>query len=207
MSKRRRAGIIGLIALLAAVLVLLDRGCASAGRRGLLATRPPSADDFAKYDGKTFAVTRVVDGDTLDIDVPDGQYEHTRIRLWGVDAPETGTGNGEPMYYGPQAGQFARESALGKRVTVYMDQGNRTRGKYGRLLAYVELPDDSILNELLLTEGFAFADLRFRHALYHKYQQLEASARRQQKGLWKAATREQLPLWLQQRKPSLLRPN
>ena len=195
MSRRRRAGIVGLVALLAAACVLLDRGCASSGR--------PAAGDFAKYDGKTFTVTKVVDGDTLDIDLPDGKYAHTRIRLWGIDAPETAAG--QPMYYGPQATQFATESALGKRVTIYMDQGNRTRGKYGRLLAYVELPDGTILNERLLTEGYAYADLRFQHGLYHKYQQAEASARRQKKGLWKDATREQLPVWLQQRRPDLLR--
>jgi len=56
----------------------------------------------------------------------------------------------------------------------------------------------------LLIEGFAYADLRFRHSFYNKYPQLEASARRDTKGLWEKVTREQLPKWLQQRKPNLL---
>ena len=44
-----------------------------------------------------------------------------------------------------------------------------------RLLAYIELPDGRFLNEELLSEGFAYADLRFRHSYYQKYQQLEAA--------------------------------
>jgi len=108
------------------------------------------------------------------------------------------------MYFGPQATEFTTKLALGKKVTIYLDEGNRTRGYYGRLLAYVQLSDRRFLNKLLLTEGFAYADLQFRHSFYHKYQQDEESARRQKKGLWQNVTREQLPQWLQTEKPNLL---
>jgi endonuclease YncB( thermonuclease family) len=60
------------------------------------------------------------------------------------------------------------------------------------------------LNEVLLTEGFAYADLRFRHSYYNKFKQLEAAARSREKGLWEAVTHEQLPEWLQSRNPALL---
>jgi endonuclease YncB( thermonuclease family) len=60
------------------------------------------------------------------------------------------------------------------------------------------------LNEVLVAEGFAYADLRFRHSFYNKYKQLEATARSQKKGLWKEVTRSQLPEWLQRKKPNLL---
>jgi len=87
---------------------------------------------------------------------------------------------------------------------VYLDATEHTRGKYGRLLAYVQLPDGRFLNEVLVAEGFAYADLRFRHIFYHKYPRLEASARSRKKGLWEKVTRDQLPKWLQRKKSRLL---
>jgi len=152
------------------------------------------ARDFEKYHGKTFAVAGIVDGDTIDIDIPDGKSDHTRIRLWGIDTPETKHSEKGVMYFGPEAAEFARELALGKQITVYLEE-HRTRGKYGRLLAYVQLPDGRFLNKVLLSEGFAYADVRFRHSSYHEYKQLEAAARSQKKGLWPDVTREQLPKW------------
>ena len=196
MSRRRRTGIIILCLLLAALFIWLDH---SSIRRKW--QRQPN--DFEKYHDKTFTVVKVVDGDTIDIDVPDGKYNHTRIRLWGIDTPETKNPKLGVMYFGPQAAEFTTKLALGKQVTVYLEE-HRTRGYYGRLLAYVQLPDRRFLNKVLLSEGFAYADLRFRHNFYNKYPQLEASARRQKKGLWEKVTREQLPEWLQQRKPNLL---
>jgi endonuclease YncB( thermonuclease family) len=94
--------------------------------------------------------------------------------------------------------------AAGKRVTVHLDETERTRGNYGRLLAYLELPDGTVLNELLLAEGYVYADLRFRHSYFHKYGQLEASARALRKGLWAEVTRDDLPDWLQRMRPNLL---
>jgi micrococcal nuclease len=161
------------------------------------------ANDLEKYHAGTFTVVNVVDGDTIDIDIPDGQYEHTRIRLWGIDTPETKNPKVGVMYFGPEAAEFATELTLRKNVTVYLEE-HSTRGKYGRLLAYVQLPDKRFLNEVLLTEGYAYADLRFRHSLYNRYKQLDASARSLKKGLWENVTREQLPEWLQRMKPNLL---
>jgi len=205
MSRRRRNAIFVAILLLLALLVWFDH---SPIRRSWQ-QRPTSGEkakayDFEKYHGKTFTVVKVVDGDTIDIDVPDGKYRHTRIRLWGIDTPETKKPATPVMYFGPEATEFTKKLALGKQVAIYLDKGNRTRGKYGRLLAYVQLPDKRFLNEVLVAEGFAYADLRFRHSLYYKYQNLQASARRQKKGLWEKVTRDQLPEWLQRMKPNLL---
>lgn len=205
MSRRRQNAIFVGCLLLLAVLVLFDRSPIRRSRqRQPQSGQEAKAYDFEKYHGKTFAVVKVVDGDTIDIDVPDGKYEHTRIRLWGIDAPETRSDKVNEIYFGREAGEFAGELTLGKQVTVYLDEGNRTRGKYGRLLAYVQLPDRAFLNEVMVAEGFAYADLRFRHSLYNKYKDLQTSARRQKKGLWPNVKREQLPQWLQERRPDLL---
>lgn len=205
MSRHRRAGIIVLCLLLVVVFVWLDHSpIRSKWRPQPKSDQQVRAYDFEKYHAGTFTVVNVVDGDTIDIDIPDAQYENTRIRLWGIDTPETKNPDLGVMYFGPEAAEFASRLVLKKSITVYLDEGNNTRGKYGRLLAYVQLPDGGFLNEILLAEGFAYADLRFRHSFYNRYKQLDASARSLKKGLWEKVTREQLPEWLQRMNPNLL---
>jgi endonuclease YncB( thermonuclease family) len=204
MSGHQKACIIALCLSAAAVFILLDH---SPLKRKWL-KRPKSKEqttvyDLEKYHKKTFTVVKVIDGDTFDIDIADVNHNHTRIRLWGVDSPETKNPYSSVTYFGPEGAEFAEKAALGKQVRIYLEE-HRTRGKYGRLLAYIQLPEGEFLNEVLVSEGFAYADLRFRHSLYQKYKQLESSARRQQKGLWEKVTREQLPEWLQRMRPELL---
>lgn len=206
MSRRRKAGLIALCLLAAILLAWADRGLVAPtlwSSHKSDESRDQSAD-LEKYHGRTFTVVKAIDGDTIDIDVPDAGYEHTRVRLLGIDGPEINSERFGTMYFGPQAAAAMKELALGGKVTVYLDAPNPTRGKYGRLLAYVKLPDGSFLNETLLTEGLVYADLRFEHSFYNKYKQLESSARNLEKGLWQKALRGQLPEWLQRMNPKLL---
>lgn len=205
MSRRRKTGLILLCLLGLALLSWLDHSTI-AGRWPYrrLSELPTSADDLEKYHGKTFTVARIIDGDTLDIDIRDAQYERTRIRLLGIDAPEMQTEQSPPMYYAQQATDRTKEYALDQSVVVFLDAPNPTRGKYDRLLAYVQLPDGLFLNEILLEEGFAYANRRFRHSFFNKYKGLEARARSGQKGLWQNVTRDQLPRWLQKMESKLL---
>jgi len=202
MSRRRRAGITILVVLAAAFLLWLDHGVVKPKWQAPSESNESTkAYDLEKYHARTFTVVNVVDGDTIDIDADDGKYDHTRIRLWGIDTPETKNPETGVMYFGPEAAEFTRKLTLGMPVTIYLDE-NRTRDnkKYNRLLAYIKLQDGRFLNEVLLTEGFAYADLRFKHDFYNKYKQLEASARTSKKGLWEGVTYEQLPKWLQKEK-------
>ncbi len=205
MSRRSRRLIIAAVAILASAAVWVDRnhGIINPRQSQQSSTRRDAAD-LSKYDGRIFSVAKVIDGDTLDIDIPDANYPTTRIRLWGVDSPESANPRTGPMYFGPEAAAFARELLEGKKVSVYLDPGNNTRGKYGRLLAYVKLPDGRFFNEVLLEEGYAYADIRFRHSHRSKYRRLEATARSAGKGLWKSVERSQLPEWLQRMNPKLL---
>ncbi len=203
-SRRCKAGIIAMCLLVIVVLIRLDHNLLTPRWH----QRPKSENqakvyDLEKYHKKTFTVVKVVDGDTIDIDIGDVEKNYTRVRLWGIDTPETKNPDTGVMYFGPEAAEFTTKLVLNKRICVYLD-ATRTRGNYGRLLAYVQLPDGRFLNEVLITEGFAYADLRFRHSLYQKYKQLESSARRQKKGLWEKVTREQQPEWLQGMKSNLL---
>ncbi len=209
MSRRRLNILMIVCAVFVFLLMLADRTpfvrqrLAELQRRAAVASR----DDVEKYHEKSFLCINVVDGDTIDINVPDGKEDTTRIRLLGVDTPETKKPAAPIMYFGPEATAFTIQKTLGKEITVYLNTEGDIRGKYGRLLAYVLLEDGRFLNELLILEGYGYADLRFDHLYYHKYIQLEAAARTQKKGLWENAQREQLPEWLQKRKPNLLKEN
>jgi micrococcal nuclease len=151
--------------------------------------------DWDKYNGKSFIVVKVVDGDTIDINIPDGNYANTRIRLLAVDTPETDKSPSGAMYYGKEASEFTAKTALGQKVTVLLDKLSKTRDKYNRLLAFVRFSDGKVLNEELVSQGYAYADTRFPHSYYEKYIQLEKTAHEQKKGLWEKVTSEQMPKW------------
>jgi micrococcal nuclease len=202
MSRGRRNIIAAVFTLAASALFLLDHSCATSRTLNVPAhssLESQNSADFQKYEGRQFTVIKVIDGDTFDIDIPDGNYPHTRIRLWGVDTPETKDPRTGPMYFGKEAAEFATTKTLTKKVTIYLEKDKNTRDKYRRLLAYVQLPDGKFLNEELLREGCAYADTRFKHGLYNKYKQLESAARSQKKGLWAEITPEQMPKWRQKR--------
>lgn len=143
----------------------------------------PVHDDWHRYHGQRFTVVRVIDGDTLDIAVRQGQPP-TRVRLWGVDAPEIAHEPGEESERGGQeATDYLRAMAQGVDVTLRL-QDHRLRGRYGRLLAYVELPDGTVLNERLIERGYAKADDRWGHDRFEHYQALQLRAKRNGLGVW-----------------------
>jgi micrococcal nuclease len=157
----------------------------------------PTGSDHDRYHNKTFTCIQVVDGDTIDIGIPDGKYQNTRIRLWGVDTPETSKSPQGEGYFGPQAKEFTRSLVDGKQVRVVLTT-KRTRGKYGRLLAYVYIGDsDTMLNEELVIQGYAYADHRFDHPWKQRFLDLEQRARKSKAGLWAEVKPEQYPAWRQ----------
>jgi endonuclease YncB( thermonuclease family) len=159
---------------------------------------PPAANpesDRARYHDLSFSVVRVIDGDTLDIRATDGDKPATRIRLWGVDTPETGHGDRPAMYFGAEAADFARQILEGRKVHVVLSP-RRSRDRFGRLLAYVFLErGGTMFNEQLLETGYAYADPRFDHHYEDRFEALEKEARRDSRGMWKAITLEGMPDW------------
>jgi len=139
--------------------------------------------DAARYDGRPFRVVAVIDGDTLDLDVPDGRHAATRVRLWGIDTPEHARADRPAQPGADAATERATQLAFGQTVTVRLEP-HRLRGRYGRLLAYILLPDGTVLNERLLSEGLARADDRWPHRDVDRYNQLEDQAQREKRGLW-----------------------
>jgi len=176
--------------LLAAVLIAALAGY------DRLTYRPSATGDASRYQQQTARVTYIADGDTFDVDIPDGTKATTRIRLWGVDTPEIG-GTGGPMHFAKEAKVFAEEALSGKEVLLSVVPDD-TRDRYGRLLAFVYLsPDGSMFNELLIERGFAYADTRFPHEFRGRFLQLEEHARSERVGLWQSASLVDMPKWKQ----------
>jgi len=161
------------------------------------ARAPVLGGDRTRYHDRTFRVIHVVDGDTIDINAPDADKPKTRIRLWGVDTPEIAHGDQPEMYFGREAKEFAERTLSGKEVNIVLAP-ERTRDKYGRLLAYVFCERTGpMFNEMLLEEGYAYADLRFDHSYKKRFETTEKRARKAGVGLWTGVTPEQMPAWKQ----------
>lgn len=132
--------------------------------------------------GTLVYVSRVVDGDTIEVEMPNGRTED--VRYIGVDTPET-VDPSEPVgCFGPKASHFNQGLVEGRRVRLRFDQ--ERRDYYGRLLAYVYL-GSRFVNAELLRRGLARA-IYYSPNGAHRYQ-FEAIARRAGRagrGLWSA---------------------
>ncbi|MCL4249241.1 MAG: thermonuclease family protein [Anaerolineae bacterium] len=125
-------------------------------------------------------VTRVVDGDTIEVSIAGN---HDRIRLIGIDTPEYG------RCYADEA--TARQVALTANQVVLLeaDTSQDDRDKYGRLLRYVWLPDGRMVNAILVAEGYAFEyTYRDPYRYVEEFMQLEHGAHLVDLGLWASTT-------------------
>jgi len=94
---------------------------------------------------------RVVDGDTIDV-VIDGTKE--RVRLIGIDTPETKKPNSPVECFGPEASAYT-ESLLPEGTPLYLERDVEPRDPYDRLLAYVYLADGTFVNLQIVRQGYA----------------------------------------------------
>lgn len=124
-------------------------------------------------------VTRVVDGDTVDVRLVSGRRE--RVRLIGIDAAERGS------CYAGNATRRAEGLALDRRVTLRGDATQDARDRYGRLLAYVDVGGRADLGAALIRGGFGSVYVYDRpFARLAAYRAAQANARAAGAGRWKA---------------------
>jgi micrococcal nuclease len=83
-------------------------------------------------------VTHVVDGDTIDVELPDGSEE--TVRYIGIDTPETVKPDTPVQCGGPKAHAVNERLVGGQSVTLRFDR--ERRDIYDRLLAYVYVPGE-----------------------------------------------------------------
>ena len=124
-------------------------------------------------------VTRVVDGDTVEVSFAGTTYT---VRYIGIDAPETVAPNRPIEPYGREASSRNTELVLGKAVRLEKDVSETD--KYGRLLRYVYV-GDLFVNAELVRGGYAQAisyppDIKYQSL----FLQLQNEARIAGRGLW-----------------------
>ncbi len=142
--------------------------------------------------GGQATVLRIVDGDTIVVDL-DGTEE--RVRLIGIDTPESVAEDRPDQCYGKEASdELSRLIPPGTALVLERDV--EPRDQYGRLLAYVHRAvDDLFINEVLVRDGFA-GTLTYppNDAYAEAFRSLEASARQNGTGLWGACGGPDEPL-------------
>jgi len=125
-------------------------------------------------------VVNVVDGDTIDVIIQGREF---RLRYIGVDTPESvhPTIGEEP--YGKEAAQRNRELVMGR--TVYLEKDVSETDRFGRLLRYVWLDSQRMVNAILVSEGYAQVvtfppDVKYQEL----FLALQREAREAGRGLW-----------------------
>ncbi len=127
-------------------------------------------------------VERVVDGDTVVLDGGE------RVRLIGIDTPETVDPRRPVQWYGKEASDRARSLLAGRGVRVEYDVARADR--YGRTLAYLYLEDGTQVNLVMIEDGYAFASRYPPNVRYaDSYSAAQRAAREAGKGLWADAAR------------------
>lgn len=129
-----------------------------------------------------YVVTKVIDGDTLSIDM-NGTKE--TLRLIGINTPETVDPRKPVECFGKEASAKANELLSGKRIRIEKDPTQRDRDKYGRLLAYVYREDGLFFNKKMIEDGYAY---EYTYNLPYKYQtefkEAQRVAEAGKRGLW-----------------------
>lgn len=105
-------------------------------------------------------VTRVVDGDTVDGDIDLGfnvELKGRRIRLWGINAPETRTKDKEEKSKGQQAKDWLEQQIWVRDNEIYVHTRMDSTGKFGRILGvlYPTLDGSMSYNEWMVKIGLA----------------------------------------------------
>jgi micrococcal nuclease len=124
-----------------------------------------------------YRVQRVIDGDTLLL------TNRERVRLIGVDTPETKHPKKPLEYFGKEAYLFTKRMVEGKQVRLEYDW--QRKDKYRRTLAYVYLLDGTFLNAEIIKQGYGFAYTRFPFKYLEDFRRYQKEAREKKRGLWK----------------------
>ena len=127
-------------------------------------------------------VVRIVDGDTIVVS-ENGAEE--KVRLIGIDAPETVDPYKPVQCFGAEASRETKELLTNQQVLLKSDSSQGDRDKYGRLLRYVYLTDGTFINLSLVTNGYAREyTYRAPYQFQSEFKSAESSARAERLGLW-----------------------
>lgn len=181
------------LAALAAATLVATSGCGPGspleGVRELGGTEsaPTTAIERPAETEGPYEVTRVVDGDTLHVDL-DGQ--DTTIRVIGIDTPETAHPSKPVECFGKEASDNAKALLEGQEVWLESDPVADTVDQYGRHLAYVWIDDDTMFNYEQVAGGYAYEytfdgqDYKYKS----EFKDAQETAEESDEGLWSSDT-------------------
>jgi micrococcal nuclease len=154
---------------------------------GFIASRLVNAPTTPETPSETqanelYPVIHITDGDTIIIS-KDGVDE--RIRLLGIDTPETNSTRGDVECYGKEASEKTTSLLNGQSVSIETDPTQAQRDRYGRTLAYVSLPDGTLINKILVEGGYAKEYTYDAPYVYQSdFRSAEKIAKDKKRGLW-----------------------
>ena len=111
------------------------------------------------YEYRVKKVLRVVDGDTIDVDIDLGfNVSYTqRVRLAGIDTPESRTTDLKEKALGLEVKEYLKHSLEGAEDVVIQTEKPDSSEKYGRILGWLFINDEEVsLNEKMINEGYAW---------------------------------------------------
>lgn len=133
-----------------------------------------------------FTVSKIIDGDTLE--VTDESGEILKIRLIGIDTPETKDPRSDVECFGTEASEKAIELLVGKNVYLLSDKSQDDKDKYDRYLRYVVREDGHFFNLNMIALGYANEyTYQVPYQFQSKFKEVESNARESSLGLFGVA--------------------
>ncbi|MCA9392274.1 thermonuclease family protein [candidate division WWE3 bacterium] len=143
---------------------------------------PTTPGVLNSIDQPIFLVTSVVDGDTFKVE---NELGTATVRLIGIDTPEKDTNVTDYECYSEEASSALTNLISGKYVRLAPDETQDNSDKYGRILRYAFLEDNTFVNEYMVKNGFA---REYTYDKAYQYQELfrgdESSAKELNIGMW-----------------------
>ncbi len=180
MSKKK---IFSLIGLLVFVLIFF------VSQKAYAPEAPIVAEQFTEAE-----VISVIDGDTVLVVFDDNKVRSgDSVRLLGVDAPELefddNDRNTKRECYAEESKKALEKMVLAKTVRLEPDPLNKDTDEYGRLLRYIYLENDTLVNQKLIEEGATRHLSWFEIEKNEEFAKTENTARSQGLGLWAVCPR------------------
>lgn len=114
------------------------------------------------YEYRVKKVTNVVDGDTIDVDIDLGfniSYSQ-RVRLAGIDTPESRTSDKAEKVLGLEAKEYLKYKLKDAKLIVIKTELPDSSEKYGRILGWVYVDENTVsVNDQMIEDGYAWGYL------------------------------------------------
>lgn len=140
-----------------------------------------AAEIVSNIPAGSYHVTEFTDGDTIAVDM-NGRSE--KIRMIGVDTPETHDPRKSVECFGKAASEYTKQLIGDKPVRLEADQLSNNRDRYNRLLRYVYTHDNKLVQAEIIKNGYGFAYVSFPFTKLEEFRNYEKEAREANLGLW-----------------------